>query len=105
MNCKTHKKGVFTMSFQEKPKKEEIVYVDLVPSKISNFIQLVVPKCPRCGSKHNHGLGEGYRSSHCFIKGTGRSVSISYYLKIDWSIPEHAALKERYERLIKEYEK
>lgn len=82
------------------PTNEKIVYVDLVPSKVSNYIQLVIPRCPICGNKHLHGIGEGWRASHCFNKKTGRSYTGSYYLKIDWTIPEHAALKERYEKLI-----
>lgn len=84
----------------KEPTKENIVYVDLVPSKSSNFIQLVVPKCPICKNKHFHGINEGWRVSHCFDKKTGRSISGSYYLKIDWTIPKHAKLKDRYEKLL-----
>lgn len=83
-----------------RPTKEEIVYVDLFPSKRTSHIQLAVVKCPHCGNRHNHGVGEGWRSSHCYNKRTGASYSRQYYLKIDWSIPKHAALKERYESLI-----
>lgn len=84
------------------PTKENIIYVDLVPSKLSSFIQLVIPKCPVCKNKHLHGIGEGWRVSHCFDKQTGRSISGMYYLKVDWTIPEHAALKNRYEKLLRQ---
>lgn len=77
---------------------ESVVMVQLNPSKRTNYIQMVV-KCPFCNKKHYHGPGEGWRATHCVDKQTGKSSSRSYYLEIDWSIPAHAKLKERYAAL------
>lgn len=84
----------------QEPTKENIVYVDLVPSKRTNHIQLAVINCPYCRNRHNHGIGQGWRATHCYNRRTGESYSRQYYLKIDWTIPEHAKLKKRYEKLL-----
>lgn len=79
-----------------------IIHPTLVPSKHNDYIQLTV-KCPNCGQRHNHGPGEGWRVSDCFNRKTGRKMaSVSYCLEIDWTIPAHKKLKERYDKLIRE---
>lgn len=86
----------------EIPKESDIISVDLQQCPRTKVIDLVVTKCPGCGNKHSHGSGEGWRVSHCFNKKTYRSYSVSYYLKIDWTIPKHAALKSHYKKLLHE---
>ncbi|WP_172373533.1 hypothetical protein [Sporosarcina jiandibaonis] len=80
---------------------ENIVMVELHPSKTSKHIQLVVKKCPFCKNRHNHGIGEGWRVTDCFNKKTGKRLSTrQYYLQIDWKVPKHAKLKSRYYELL-----
>lgn len=82
--------------------KGSIVMVDLIPSMYSEDVKLIIKACPFCGNRHNHGMGEGWRLSHCYNKDGSHARTGSYYLQIDWSIPEHTALRERYEKVLSE---
>lgn len=73
-----------------------IALAEFVENKQTGGISLVVPSCPICGERHNHGYGDlkgGYRVPHCTNE-TREVIPYNYELVIDWRKGENIRLRE-----------